>query len=312
MDSIEQRDCIIIGGGAAGLGAALVLGRARRRVLLVDAGMQSNRPAPHVGGLLGQDAVPPEALYALAAKQLAQLPSVEIRRDDVGEARRIRDGEFEIALRSGRTARAQRLLLTTGMDYVVPDLPGLADLWGDSVFHCPFCHGWEVRDRSIGVLGSDTANVDRALLARAWSDDVVLLANGEEPGGADRERLAAAGIPIAGRTVARLVHGLPTARVRPKLERIVFDDGTDLRREALLIQTPLRQRSEMIARLGVALTPGGMVEVDKEGQTSVRGVYAAGDVAGTIHQVSAAIAAGSAAAIWITRDLMIAGADGRS
>ena len=198
-------DCIIVGGGAAGLSAALVLGRARRRTLLVDAGDQSNLAAHGIGGLLGHDGRSPAELYAIGRDELAAYPSVQLRTGEVVAGERVAD-VFELELGDGRRERARRVLLATGMDYRPPSLPGLAELWGRSVFHCPFCHGWEVRDQPLAVLARGDKAVHAALLLRGWSDDVVLLTDG--PAGLDdddRLRLAAAGIPIDERPVAELV-----------------------------------------------------------------------------------------------------------
>ena len=171
-------DCIVIGGGAAGLSAALVLGRARRRTLVVDDGRQSNLAAHGIGGLLGHDGRPPADLYAAGARRAGGLPLGRARHRH-GRRRR-RAPRTASSSRSPTATRhaARRLLLATGMDYRAPDVPGIAERWGRSVFHCPFCHGWEVRDRPLGVLDRGADAVHRALLLRAWSDDVTVLTDG--------------------------------------------------------------------------------------------------------------------------------------
>ena len=146
-------DCIIVGGGVAGLSAALVLGRARRRTLLVDAGDQSNLAAHGIGGLLGHDGRSPAELYAAGRGELAAYPSVQLRTGEVVAGERVAD-VFELELGDGHRARARRVLLATGMDYRPPPLPGLAELWGRSVFHCPFCHGWESSGSAVGGVGA--------------------------------------------------------------------------------------------------------------------------------------------------------------
>src|SRR5687767_13545199 len=144
-------DCIVVGAGAAGLSGALVLGRARRRTLVVDAGEPSNRFAHGIGGLLGQDTRPPEEFYAAGCAELAAYPTVELRAGEVLRGDRQDDG-FVLELADGSRETARRVLLATGMDYRYPALPGIEPRWGRSVFHCPFCHGWEVRDQALGVL----------------------------------------------------------------------------------------------------------------------------------------------------------------
>jgi thioredoxin reductase len=289
-------DCAIVGGGAAGLSAALVLGRARRSAVVFDAGEQSNLVAPHVGGLFGHDRGPPTDVYRIARDQLSPYPTVEIRRSNVTAARPV-DGGFAVAADGSQTP-ARRILLATGIRYELPDIPGLEPLWGDSVFHCPFCHGWEMRDRRLAVLGEGDELVARASLLRCWSDDVVALSNGTPL--TDADGFDRAGIDV-------IVEGIVELRTsdddgRRTLQAVAFDDGRVLERDGLMIQPRLSQRSALAAELGVALTDRGTVHVDAHGRTSVRGIYAAGDVAGETQQVINAAAAGATAAYAIVHD----------
>jgi thioredoxin reductase len=289
-------DCAIVGGGAAGLSAALVLGRARRTAVVFDAGEQSNLVAPHVGGLFGHDRGPPADVYRIARDQLSPYPTIEIRRSNVTAARPV-DAGFAVTAGDAEVA-ARRVLLATGIRYELPQIGGLEPLWGDSVFHCPFCHGWEMRDRRLAVVGEGEELVARASLLRCWSDDVVALSNGTpliDPDGFDR-----AGIEV-------VVDGIVELRTRvdggrPTLQGIAFDDGRVLERDGLMVHPRLSQRSSLAAELGVALTDRGTVHVDEHGRTSVRGIYAAGDVAGETQQVINAAAAGATAAYAIVHD----------
>ncbi|MBX7431600.1 NAD(P)/FAD-dependent oxidoreductase [Mycobacterium sp. Y57] len=291
----KRWECVIVGGGAAGLSAALVLGRARRRTLLVDAGSPSNLAAHGVGGLLGFDGVPPGELYARGRRELAGYPSVEVRAGQVAGASSA-DGGFTVRLEDGAAEDTERILLATGMRYDAPQLPGLDELWGRSVFHCPFCHGWEVRDQPLAVFAQGERAVHMALLLRGWSDDVVVLTGGPpDLTVADRERLAVAGIPVDERVIAGL------ASAGGELDAVVFADGSRYRRSGLLVATTLRQRSTLAADLGVRLVAAGpvspeAVEINAMYRTSVPGVFAAGDVCTAMPQVASAIAAGSAAA----------------
>jgi thioredoxin reductase len=292
----NQWECVVVGGGAAGLSAALVLGRARRRVLVLDAGEQSNLPAHGIGGLLGHDGAAPAELYARGRAELAAYPSVEVRDARVETGSR-EDGRFVLSA-DGIELEAARVLLATGMHYAVPDLPGAAELWGGSVFHCPYCHGWEVRNGALAVLGN-LAAMHRTLLLRGWSADVVLLTDGpaelDEDGRAALER---AGVPVDER---------PVAGVRGRdgtLEAVQFADGGELPRDGLLVPAPLEQRSSLAADLGAELTERGAVDADAFGQTTVPGLYAAGDVASPMPQVSGAIADGSRAAAAINDSLV--------
>jgi thioredoxin reductase len=295
-------DCIVVGGGASGLSAGLVLGRARRHALVVDAGNQSNLPAHGIGGLLGHDGRSPAELYEIGRRELAAYPSVEVRTGEVVSGERCED-EFVIELGDGRRERTRRVLLAMGMEYRPPSLPGLAELWGKSVFHCPFCHGWEMRDQSLAVFANGERAVHASLLLRGWSDDVVLLTDGAaDLDDDDRARLATAGIAVDERPVAEL------AASNGELAAVVFSDGTRLKRSGLLVATTLHQRSRLAEQLGVAYgepTPvaEAPVEVDGLCRTSTPGVFAAGDLVAQMPQVAAAVAAGSLAATAVVQSL---------
>lgn len=294
-------DCIVVGGGAAGLSAGLVLGRARRNTLLIDAGQQSNLPAHGIGGLLGHDGRAPAELYALGRKELESY-GVQIRSGDVVDVEGV-DGDFTVRLGDGAGERSRCVLLATGMAYLPPDIPGIAPLWGRSVFHCPFCHGWEVRDLPLAVLADGDRATHLALLLRCWSDDIVLLTGGPSSlGAADRARLGGAGIRVDERPVAALdAHD-------GELSAIVFADAARLPRRGLLVAANLRQRDQLAERLGVAVAAPGPAAQDPVGvdslcRTSIPGVFAAGDVTGEMPQVAAAIAAGSRAAAAVVQSL---------
>jgi thioredoxin reductase len=296
-------ECVIVGGGAAGLSAALVLGRARRTTLVIDAGEQSNRPAEGIGGLLGHDGRAPTDLYAAGRRELAGYPTVQLRAGRVVAAERD-GGAFQLELADGSLLLTKRVLLAGGMDYRYPDLPGICERWGRSVFHCPFCHGWEHRNQRLGVLDRGPAAVERALLLRIWSGDVTILADG--PHGLDREQsqgLAEAGIAVEERRV-RALRGPGRA-----LEEIVFADGSTRPLDALLVPVTLHQRSPLAEQLGVAFSSAGpmgdeTIGVDPRFATNVPGVFAAGDVATQMTSVAQAVAAGSFAAAAIVHDLV--------
>ena len=295
----NEWDCVIVGGGAAGLSAALVLGRARRRTLVIDAGAPSNAAAHGIGGLLGSDGRPPAELYARGRAELAAYPTVEVRSGEVVAGH----PGFTLELADGTTERARTVLLATGMAYETPDVPGLAPLWGRSVFHCPFCHGWEVRDAPVAVLATGDRAVHSALMIRGWTDDVVVLPGA--PDGLDddqRGRLSAAGVAVDERPVARFV-----AR-DGELSAVEFEDKDQLPRRGALVATTLRQRSALAAHLGAAvsatpLAPDALL-VDDVQRTSVPGLFAAGDVAARMPQVAAAVASGSLAGASVVQHLL--------
>jgi thioredoxin reductase len=268
-------ECIVVGGGAAGLSAALLLGRARRRTLVIDAGEQSNLPAHGIGGLLGHDGRPPAELYRIGRDELAGY-GVEVRRQAVADTKDTGES-FELTLDDGDVLVARRVLLATGMVYRPAPIPGAAERWGGSVFHCPFCHGWEVRDRPLG-----TFDEHRAGLLRLWSDDVTQL---------DLDDVVE-------------LRGPGTT-----LTHVVLRDGREVACEGLLVPFTLHQRSPIAADLGArfaAPTPltDEALELDPLGRTSVPRLYAAGDVGVEPPSIVTAVAAGMNAARAVVVDLL--------
>lgn len=294
-------ECAVVGGGAAGLSAALVLGRARRTTLVIDADDPSNRASPVIGGLLGYDRRPPDELYAAGREELTEYPSVEFRRGEVRAGRRI-DRGFVLDVDGGEV-RVRRVLLATGMSYCPPQLPGLAELWGTSVFQCPFCHGWEVRDTRLAALASGEQGLHTALMLRGWTDDVVLLTNGRsELSPEDNRLLHRAGVTVDDRRVVELIGA------DGRLESIAFADGTRLARDGLLVEAPVRQRSPLAEQLGATCTPGPLgtepLTVDELARTGAGGVFAAGDVCTEQPHLASAVASGSQAAMIIVQSLL--------
>src|SRR4051812_35316698 len=193
-------DVVIVGGGAAGLSAALVLGRARRRVAVVDAGEPRNAPAAHMHGFLSSDGMPPGELLAVARAEVVGY-GVEIIEDVVTGI----DAGFTVHLRVGRVLSARRVLVTTGLLDEIPDIPGVRERWGRDLLHCPYCHGWEVRDQPLGVLGTNTQSLLHAQIVRQWSDDVIYFAHTQPPAPDQAAALAARGIQVVHGEVVRLV-----------------------------------------------------------------------------------------------------------
>jgi thioredoxin reductase len=300
MDSTWE--CIVVGAGAAGLSAALVLGRAQRRTLVIDAGEQSNLAAHGIGGLLGQDGRPAADFYAAGREELAAYPAVELRDGQVVGGERL-DSGFVLELADGSRETARRVLLATGMEYRYPSLPGIAERWGRSVFHCPFCHGWEVRGRPLAVLDRGPTGAQRAILLRAWSEEVTLLSDG--PAELDAEqagRLRAAGVGVDERPVAGLRGPDDT------LTAVVFADGGEHPCHGLLVPVTLHQRSPLAEQLGAttveARIAADAVEIDASFHTNVPGLSAAGDATPHMPSVANAVAAGSSAAAMIVHGLM--------
>ena len=292
--SSERYDVVVAGGGAAGLSAALVLGRARRRVAVVDAGTPRNAPAAHMHGFLSRDGLPPAELLELARAEVRGY-GVEIVDDRVLDV----SPGFTLRLAGSRTLTARRLLVATGAVDELPEIPGARERWGRDFLHCPYCHGWEVRDEPIGVLGVGAGSVEHALLLRQWSDDVVFFAHTEAVTDADRAALTARGIELVEGPVARL------SVADDRLEAVELADGRAVPRAAVFIRPALHPRDDgLLESLGCELDEWGFARVDATGRTSVGGVWAAGNVCNPRAQVITAAGEGSAAAIAINADLV--------
>lgn len=290
-------EALVVGGAAAGLSSALVLGRARVRTLVVDGGEPSNRTASTIGGLLGHSGTTPEQLYAAGRDQLAGLPTVELRSGVVSRIETIgADAEpaFNATFTDADSVITRRVLLACGMHYSVPDTPGLAELWGTRAFMCPYCHGWEHRDQRIGILGA-TGVQRRVALLRSWTDHLVVLADGILPP-EDRDALNAAGVSITEQRIAAVAPGL-----------VSFADGSELAIDAFHVVAPMVPPDDLAAQLGVATADQpngtGFITAGEFGATSVPGVFAAGDAAGA-GNVATAIAGGSLAATGLHRSLI--------
>jgi thioredoxin reductase len=290
---MRRFDVAIVGGGPAGLAAALVLGRMRRRVLLLDADDPAHARSEGVHGLFGHDGTPPLELRRIAREQLRPYDSVTVRMV-AAEAVRQTPGGFSV-LAEGEEESAGVLLLCTGVGYELPPIEGAAEAWARGVFHCPYCHGWEVRDRPLAAYGADAAGL--ALLLTSLSDDVVLLTNGDsnlEPN--DASELDAAGVVIRDDPVARL------ESEDGRLARIRFADGSSDDRAGLFF-APKFTPSPLPAQLGCELDEPGSIVIDEDGRTNVPGVFAAGDATVGKAAVVLAAAAGSRAAYAINAGL---------
>ncbi|HEY1015535.1 MAG TPA: NAD(P)/FAD-dependent oxidoreductase [Herpetosiphonaceae bacterium] len=295
-------DAIIVGGSNAGLSAALALGRSRRRVLVIDSGRPRNQPAQAMHNFLSRDGTSPAELRRIGSEQLAAYDGVELRAGEATGAAPIAEG-FGLALADGSTAAARKLLLASGVEDLLPPIPGLAELWGGAVFHCPYCHGWEMRDLPLAVCASGPLALEALKLLRGWTSDLALCSNGPaELSAEEREQIVRRGIPIYEAPIARL------AGADGELARIEFADGGALERRGLMLRVPQRQRSDLAGLLGCELVGDGplahLIKVDMLGRTSVPGLYAAGDCATPLQQAIAAAAAGAAAGAGINHELL--------
>ncbi|GAA1198786.1 NAD(P)/FAD-dependent oxidoreductase [Prauserella alba] len=295
-------DVVVIGGGAAGLNAALMLARARRSVVVLDAGEPRNAPAHAVHGLLGREGVPPAELLERGRAEVrsygGRVVTAEVDAVSAGG-----EGRFTVSTSAGRSVRARRVLVTTGLVDELPDIGGLRERWGRDVVHCPYCHGWEVRDRRIGVIANGPMALHQASLFRQWSSDVVFFSRGMELSGDQREQLLARDIRIVTGDVDALVID------DDRITGIRTADGETVARDVVAVATRMVARAGFLADLG--LTPrehpsgtGDHLPVDARGETDVAGVWAAGNVTDPSAQVGNAAAAGAFAAAQLNGDLV--------
>jgi len=290
----ETYDVAIIGGGPAGLSAALVLGRARRRVVVIDDGTPRNAPATHMQGFISRDGTPPADLLRSARAEVRHY-GVEIVEDRVVHA----TTGLALQLAGSRTIEARQVLLATGAADELLDIPGARERWGRDFLHCPYCHGWEVRDEPIGVLATGRGSVAHAHLLRQWSDDVILFTHDQRVTAEERATLEARGIAVVDGVVERLVVN------DDRLHAVQLTDGRTVPRAALFIRPAVRGHSDgPAAALGCDLLAEGLVWTDAAGRTSVPGVWAAGNATNPRAQVITAAGEGSAVAIAINTELV--------
>ncbi|MFF0744871.1 NAD(P)/FAD-dependent oxidoreductase [Streptomyces sp. NPDC004111] len=306
-------DAVVIGGGAAGLNGALMLARSRRSVVVIDSGSPRNAPAEGVHGLLALDGTPPAELYARGREEVRRYGGVivagEVTSAGPAAPSALGDPRFTVALADGRTVVARRLLVATGLRDVLPDVPGLAEHWGHGVVHCPYCHGWEVRDEPVGVLAVGPASVHHALLFRQLTDDLVYFVRGTGLDDGTRARFAARGIRVV---------DTPVEEVRKdadgEIAGVRLADGSTVARRVLAVATSMRARVEGLEglRLPVEELPDGMghrFASGPAGLTEVPGVWVAGNVTDLSAQVGASAAAGALAGAHINAHLATADTD---
>lgn len=291
MESTTAVDVVIVGGGPAGLSAALVLGRARKKVLLCDAGPPRNAAAAHIQGFVTRDGTPPKEFRRIGREQLAPY-DVEIR-DGVRVAGVERIGpRFRVLLEGGGQVDARRVVLATGMVDVLPDVPGYKALWGKAIFQCPYCHGWEIRDGAWGVHATSEIMLDFALFVTGWTRDVVVFTEGAVPVSAEkRAQLERAGVRLEERRIRGF---LPTAS-GDALDAVELEDGTRVSREYIFARPPQRH-VELVQRLGLALDDLGFVKVNESQETSVPGIFAGGDLTTMMQGALVAASMGAMAA----------------
>lgn len=296
-------DAIVIGGGAAGLSGALMLGRSRRSVLVVDSGKPRNAPADGVHGFLTRDGVPPAELVASGRAEVGDYGG-HVFDGEVTTITGDPESGFTVGLAGGESSTARRLLVTTGLVDELPGIPGLAERWGRDLLHCPYCHGWEVRDQAIGILAVNKWALHQAQMFRQLSGDIVLFLNDSViPDDDERAELIARGIALVEGKVAAVESG------GDAITGVRLEDGSVIERQALAVMPRFVARAEFLGDLGLVPEPhpmgvGEYIPADENGLTSVPGVWAAGNVTNLMASVVASAAAGSMAGAQINADLI--------
>ncbi len=289
-------DVVIVGGGPAGLSAALVLGRCRRSVVICDAGAPRNAASRALHGYLTRDGIAPLDLLRIGREELRRYGVAPRQTTVIGIAPR--DRSFDVALDSGETLQSQTVLIATGVIDTLPNVPGLADCYGISVHHCPYCDGWEVRDQRLIVLGVGPNAAALALSLKTWSPDVAICSNGRARiGRKHREQLKREAIPIVEQHIDRLEHDDGQAK------RLVFAGGGLRQCDALFFSSGQTMQSDLAKRLGCEFTRKGVVKTDLLGQTCVAGVYVVGDASRDVQFAVVAAAEGAKAAVAINKML---------
>lgn len=295
----EAFDVIVVGAGPAGLSAALILGRCRRTVLVCDTGKPRNAASHALNGYLTRDGIPPSEFLSIGRRELAKYTTVRLIATGATAAECVPGGRFKVALEDGTVVFSRKLLLATGVVDNVPDVPGLKALYGSSVFHCPYCDGWEVRDQPIAIYGRGSRGLGLSLELTAWSADIVLCTDG--PSEIDAEglaRLERNGIKVREDRVTALegTDGI--------LERVVFEHGDPLPRRAMFFTTGQSLQSELALHLGCEVNEKGTISTGKYEKTHLPGLFVAGDASRAVQWVVVAAAEGAEAAFAINTDLL--------
>jgi thioredoxin reductase len=294
---MDVQDCIIIGGGPAGLNAAVVLGRCRRKVLVFDVGEYRNKASHGMHNYLTRDDIVPKEFIKICHQELEKY-SVQLLRKKIVKAEKDGDGMFIAKDEEGRTYSSRKLLVATGLTDNIPDIPGFKEFYGKSVFHCPYCDGWEIRDKKIGVYARNKNGSELALSLKGWSDSVVLFTDGKnkiKP--SEKEQLDALGIPVIQHQINRL------EGKDGQIQKVIFSNGEQIDCDALFFVNGYKQQCDLAETFGCEISKKGVVITNRFQQTNIEGLYVAGDAAKDMHFVVVAAAEGAKAGVIINKEL---------
>ncbi|TSD66335.1 NAD(P)/FAD-dependent oxidoreductase [Inquilinus sp. KBS0705] len=293
-------DVIIVGGSYSGMAAAMALGRARRHVLIIDSGKPCNAQTPQSHNFLSRDGATPTEIAAIARQQVLRYPTINFFEGIAIKGIKTANG-FEIQVASGETFVACKLVFATGIHDLLPAVPGMAECWGISVLHCPFCHGYEVKDAKTGILGNGDAALSLASLITNWTDDLTMFTNGPSYLTTEQNtKLRSHKINVIEKEIARL------EQYAGNLKEIVFKDGTLTPLKAAYVRSDFRQACQLPEMMGCKFTEDGYIQVDTFHQSSVPGVFACGDNINKIRTVANAVAAGTTTGMNISKTLITA------
>ena len=298
MKDNQQFDVIIVGGSYSGLAAAMALGRALRKVLIIDSGKPCNRQTPHSHNFITQDGKTPKEISTLAKHQVEQYNTVQFFNGLATNGVKTNSG-FEIHTESGKKFAARKLIFATGIKDLMQDIPGFAESWGISVLHCPYCHGYEVRNELTGILGNGNYGYEFSALISNWTKDLTLYSNGPSTLTTEQTtKLQQHNIAIVEDKVEKLQHQ------NGYLQQIIFKGGKSAPVKAIYIQTPFIQHSSIPQLLGCQLNDDGYIKVDPAQKTSVPGVFACGDNTTRLRTVANSVAMGTTAGMMVNKELI--------
>ncbi|GEO05643.1 thioredoxin reductase [Adhaeribacter aerolatus] len=298
MKDDKDFEVIIVGGSYAGLSAAMALGRALRKVLVIDSGQPCNRQTPHSHNFLTQDGKTPAEIAGLAKKQVEAYKTVQFRFDRAVSAKKTATG-FEINTQTGSTYSARKLILATGIYDIMPNIPGFAECWGISVIHCPYCHGYEVRNEKTGILANGDNGFELAKLINNWTKDLTLFTNGKSTlTGEQAAKLEEHHIKVVETEISYFYHNAG------QIQHLVFQDKSKMAMRAVYARLPFKLHSDIPVALGCELTEQGYIKVDILQRTTIPGVAACGDHTILMRSVANAVASGAMAGAGINKELI--------